>query len=189
METIHKNWPKQIQVVDCCNKTCKLHRIKNILEAPFSLQSKIKSSFYIYYLCFSKSRGAEVFKIRLASSLRSISHSCIFSPYTSYKDYLWELIPKYTRLETFRYFMIQQCSMHLSLKLNVLQLFQKVIYNSIIPCLWRFWPFFVCFWGFFCLFVFGFVCLFKKSISRRLPSQILSRIRFKFLTEQLSGLF
>lgn len=26
----------------------------------------------------------------------------------------------------------------------------------------------------FCSFVFGFVCLFKKSVSRRLPSQILS---------------
>lgn len=77
----------KIQVMASCNKTCKVHRTKNILDA-FSLQSKIKSLFYIYYLCSSKSRGAEVFKIRLASSLRNISQSCIFSLYKSYKDYL-----------------------------------------------------------------------------------------------------
>lgn len=49
-------------------------------DAPFSLQSKIKSFFSIYYLCFAKSRGAEVFKIRLASSLRSIS-KVVFSAF------------------------------------------------------------------------------------------------------------
>lgn len=68
-----KNRPEQIQVVACCNTTYRVCKTKNILDAPLSLQSKIKSLFYIYYLCSSKSRGAEVFKIRLASSLRSIS--------------------------------------------------------------------------------------------------------------------
>lgn len=175
----HKNWPKQTQVVACCNKTCKVCRSRSVLDAPFSLQAKIKSLFYIYYLCSSKSRRAEVILIRLASSLRSISQSYIFSLYKSYKDYLWELTPKYTRLSTVQY----------ALKFkthfldNVLQLIQKSKTTRL---------FCVCgVFGSFCLFVFGvpFVYLFKKSVSKRLTLQILTWMRFRFPTEQLPCLF
>lgn len=64
-----------------------------------------------------------------------------------------------------------------------------MIYNSIILCLWGFCLLFVhLFWG-FPFFICLLFCLFNKSVSKILTSQILTWIRFKLPTEQLPYLF
>lgn len=73
-----------------------------------------------------------------------------------------------------------------------MQLIQKVIwFTTQLFCVCGVFVFclFICFGGFLSLFVFCFVCLFNKSVSKILTSQILTWIRFKLPTEQLPYLF
>ena len=99
-----------------CNKTGEVYRAKNTLHAPLPLQSKIKSLFYVHYFHSSRSRGAEVFKIRLASSLGIILQSYIFSLYKIVIQRLFvTTYSKICRFKVFTFHMIQQCNMHLNL--------------------------------------------------------------------------